>query len=313
MRHLILRTVGVTLIGYFLLLVNYPGSEPLGTLSTSYASPTVSTSTDTDSVLETETNEESTAAVSFLAESTLEVKTKGVPGSLAVVGNDLASAWIIYGPNGKVEKYLDSSGLAVVFPLTTPGDYEVTAVAFDGQRPIQREVTVKCEGQEPIPPQPVPQPGPNPAPQPTPEPEPSSKKWRVLFFIDSSELDELTLDQRVLVRGLTTKEMLEKEGHKFVGSLNWEDTVVNKSETVEVEKRVCDGYDRNGRQICRTVKSYETVTRQSVADDLKPWYTAAKERGPPCMVLSPLDGSKYVAFDLPASQEDMMELLEAAR
>jgi len=180
-----------------------------------------------------------------------------------------AGRWLVLSadmlPVSAVSWKLESGGSIVIWE-GTPG--EVFGVAFIpddvGQPLAATRVTL---GGTPAPP---------PKP-PDPPPPPPGRKWQVMFFHQSDQLDNLPLPQRELLAGLAFREELESRGHHFAGAFD-----------------------------------VDAVTRSGKGDaSHKTWWAAVDGDAMPRVALAPREGGDVIDFPLPADAESLFRILQA--
>jgi hypothetical protein len=177
----------------------------------------------------------------------------------------------------------------LLFTAKNPGDYLVKLhLVRDGKMEIAALVVV-VEGDRPNPPLPPDPPTPDP---PVPNP---TEKWQVMFFVESTDVDDLPDGQIELISSLSFRQSLEAAGHRFMGRYDRNSVMESKANCT---------YDRYGRKICQP-------PTMVVKSDLAPWWEAVKGDELPRMAIAPIDGGKVRDFPLPANSAELYSLLEA--
>jgi hypothetical protein len=141
-------------------------------------------------------------------------------------------------------------------------------------------------GPAPPDPEPDPEPDPDPDPEPDPMPPDPDRKWQITIFHQSSDLDNMDIDQRELISGLRWREEFEEDGHNFVGGYNV-DSVVE-----------CEA--RGGS--CPYPWSANVM----------PFWRTARGTDTPSISIAPNDGDggEVITRPLPNSVDGLYELLE---
>jgi hypothetical protein len=179
--------------------------------------------------------------------------------------------------------------LELMFTAKNPGEYLVKLhLVRDGKMEIAAIVVV-VEGDRPNPPLPPDPPTPDP---PVPNP---TEKWQVMFFVESTDVDDLPDGQIELISSLSFRQSLEAAGHRFMGRYDRNSVMESKANCT---------YDRYGRKICQP-------PTMVVKSDLAPWWEAVKGDELPRMAIAPIDGGKVRDFPLPANSAELYSLLEA--
>jgi len=170
----------------------------------------------------------------------------------------------------------------VHFPAGQPGEYRVIVDwNYQTNQFVEHMVVVEGNVNPPLPPNP-----PNPPDPPPPNP---TAKWQVMFFLESTDADDLSAGQIELVSSLTFRQSLDASGHRFMGR-----------------------YDRNS--VMETRSTCNGVTCRpylAVKSDLAPWWGAVKGDSLPRLAIAPIDGGDIRDFPMPADEAAFYKLLEA--
>lgn len=180
----------------------------------------------------------------------------------------------------------------VHFPAGQPGEYRVV-VDWNYQANQFVEHVVVVDGDSPNPPLPPVPPDPPdpvdpPAPPDPPAPNPAAK-WQVMFFLESTDVDDLPAGQIELLSSLTFRQSLDAAGHRFMGRYDRDSVMETRS--------VCNGV---------TCRPY-----LAVKSDLAPWWGAVKGDPLPRIAIAPIDGGDIRDFPMPADESALYKLLEA--
>ena len=154
------------------------------------------------------------------------------------------------------------------------GDYAVIYLPPGDAQPVVQRVTLGGTVTPPIP----------------PDPPPVNAKWQVLFFVESADLDSLTLPQLEMVSGLLFRQELNKAGHKFLGTF---DKDRSSGQTVVSQDGTC-----------------LTVQRESKYDV---WWKAITGKAVPLVAIAPIAGGDIQTFPLPANAAALDRLLSEAK
>lgn len=174
----------------------------------------------------------------------------------------------------------------VHFPAGEPGEYRVVVDWNYGQNQFVGHVVV-VEGDSPDPPLPPNPPNPPDPPDP-PAPNPTAK-WQVMFFLESTDVDDLPAGQIELISSLAFRQSLEAAGHRFMGRYDRDSVMETRS--------TCNG---------TTCRPY-----LAVKSDLAPWWGAVKGDPLPRLAIAPIDGGDIRDFPMPADEAALYKLLEA--
>lgn len=187
-----------------------------------------------------------------------------------------AGKWIVFAANFvPVQPTLVDGGKSILWEGDA-GDYAVIFLPPGDAQPIVQKVTLGKAADPPTPPTP-----------PTP---PVNAKWQVLFFIESADLDNLTLPQQAMLSGLVFRSELTKAGHRFMGTF---DKDRSTGQTVICVDGTC----------LRT-------TRESKYDV---WWKAIAGKTVPLVAIAPLEGGTIQTFPLPADAAALLKLLSEAK
>ena len=115
-------------------------------------------------------------------------------------------------------------------------------------------------------------------PDPIDPPLPPGKKWQVAVVYEKEDAIKLPAAQRLIISGLKFRDKLKAAGHKLVPGGIIDQHIVD-----------ADG---------------------SVPADLKPYLDAAKGKVMPRLCIAPISGGDVLDFPLPATEADVLELLE---
>jgi hypothetical protein len=194
-----------------------------------------------------------------------------------------------------------------------PGRFELSVIVINwkDQQAYQIRKVVNVIGDTPpvppVPPDPPTPPDPPVPPDPPLPPVPRPTHWQVWFFRESTEGDDLTLEQHELLSGLKFRDEIEAKGDRFMGS--WDvSTEAQALWPTKMIKPPC-GVDRFGRQIC-----YPPVPMKVPPEGLtsEVW---DRVRGDPMprVAIAPLDGGAVQDFPLPANVAEFWKLLENSK
>jgi len=115
-------------------------------------------------------------------------------------------------------------------------------------------------------------------PDPIDPPLPPGKKWQVAVVYEKADAIKLPAAQRLMISGLEFRDKLKAAGHKLV--------------------------------LGGMVDQHVTDAAGSVPVDLKPYLDAAKGKVLPRLCIAPLEGGDVLDFPLPATEADVLKLLE---
>jgi hypothetical protein len=107
-----------------------------------------------------------------------------------------------------------------------------------------------------------------------PPPPPPSDKLQIAFFVESANLDNLPIRQRLMLASLTLRQEIEAAGHKLLGV--WDDDITGP----------------NG-----------------VPERYRKWYEAIQGDPLPRIAYAPLEGGQIIDEPLPANTDELWELI----
>ena len=118
-------------------------------------------------------------------------------------------------------------------------------------------------------------------PDPINPPLPPGKKWQVAVVYEKENAIKLPVAQRLIISSLEFRDKLKVAGHKLVPGGMVDQHIV-----------AADG---------------------SIPADLKPYLDAAKGKALPRLCIAPIGGGDVLDFPLPATEVDVLELLEKGK
>lgn len=150
------------------------------------------------------------------------------------------------------------------------GKFSISAVVVDWEArtltPLTYTITVGTS--------PDPDPGPDPDPDPEPDPQPG-RRWQIMFFQESGDLDDLPRGQVELLSSLSLREELAAAGHYVLG-----------------------------------VSDKDACSTGTCPVKLRPFWSAVTGDPMPRVALAPIGGGSVKDYPLPADKAGLFKLLE---
>lgn len=201
-----------------------------------------------------------------IAQETQTLDTLPTEGkSAASVRTDAAGRWLVLSrdmlPVSALSWKLTSGGSIVVFEGDPGETFGVVFIPDKTNQPIAATRVTLGGCPDPSPPDPDPDPDPDP-----------NRKWQIMLFYESDDLDNLPVAQRELIAGRKFRQQLEARGHHFAGA-----------------------YD------------VDAITRTS--GELTTWWAAIQGDPMPRVALAPRAGGDVQDYPLPASVDEFYKLL----